>query len=185
VLRRFSPRSRTLFTILLAAALPLVSEHVLGPLTFNHTNSMPLGFYWRTAVPISGPHRGDLVIACAPTAFARFGHEKGFLDVGRCDGASTLLKKVVAVAGDRVHLDAQGVRVNGRFLLGSRPAPVDGVGDVMPHVSYGDYVLSARDVWLASPKSKSFDSRYFGPVSSVIAIARPVLVEETGLPQNR
>jgi len=134
-------------------------------------------FYWRTAVPLAGPRRGDIVIACAPTAFARFGQTNGFLDVGRCDGVTSLLKRVIAVAGDRVHLDARGVWVNGVFFPGSRPARISGRKAALPHVAYGDYRLSARDVWLGSAQAKSFDSRYFGPVSNVLAIARPLLVE--------
>jgi conjugative transfer signal peptidase TraF len=167
-----------LIAIFFAALGPLFVEHVVEPhLAYNHTSSMPRGFYWRSPVPLGGPRRGDLVIACAPTAFARFGASNGFLDVGRCDGVTSLLKRVVAIAGDHVHLDARGVRINGAFLQGSRPTHMGRSGGAIPHVPYGDYELSAGDVWLASPQAKSFDSRYFGPVSDVLAIARPVLVE--------
>jgi len=177
ILRR-KPRLRFLVAILCAALLPLFVEHAIEPhLAYNHTSSMPRGFYWRTAVPLAGPRRGDIVIACAPTAFARFGQTNGFLDVGRCDGVTSLLKRVIAVAGDRVHLDARGVWVNGVFVPGSRPARISGRKAALPHVAYGDYRLSARDVWLGSAQAKSFDSRYFGPVSNVLAIARPLLVE--------
>lgn len=177
MVRRFRPRLGFLLVILLAAVLPLIGERVMPRLAFNHTSSMPRGFYWRSPVPVDGLRRGDLVIACAPTTFARFGRASGFLDVGPCDGVTTLLKRVVGIAGDRVHLDAHGVTVNGTFVPGSRPVALDNNGRSVPHVAYGNYVLAANDVWLLSPRAKSFDSRYFGPVSTVLSIAQPLLVE--------
>lgn len=171
-------RSRLLVTILLVATIPLTSEHFIAPhLAFNHTASMPRGFYWRSAVPTNGPKRGDVVIACAPTAFAHFGRDRGFLDVGSCDGVTNLLKRVVAIAGDRVHLDRNGVTVDRAFVTGSRLTMIGRSRAVVPYIPYEDYVLSARDVWLTGPQAKSFDSRYFGAVSGVLAIARPILVE--------
>lgn len=176
-------RMRFLIAIVLAAMLPLLAEHVIEPhLAFNHTSSMPRGVYWRSRVPAAGPHRGDLVIACAPTVFARFGHTKGFLDIGPCDGVTSLLKRVVAVAGDRVHLDARGVTVNGRFVKGSQPMTMGRSHTPIPHIAYGDYTLGSHDVWLEGEQPKSFDSRYFGPVSNLIAIARPLLVEGADTP---
>ena len=163
--------------IALAVACILVVDLFVSPhLSFNHTDSIPRGFYWRTAVPPAGARRGDIVIAWAPTAYSHFGHDRGFLDDGNCDGATTLIKSVVAIAGDRVHLDAHGVVVNGRPIPNSVPLPVDGYGTVMPHVRYGDYLMKPNKLWIASARTKGFDSRYFGPIARNIAIAHPLLV---------
>jgi len=170
-------QKRQLLGTLVFAIAIIGAEHVIGPrLVLNYTHSLPPGLYWRSPVPTAGPKRGDLVIACVPTAFARFGRERGFLDVGECDGTTTVLKIVVAVAGDKVHLDAAGVRVNGRAIPGSKVLEHDVDGTAIPHVAFGDYVLASGDVWLASPKPRSFDSRYYGPVGQVLAIARPFLI---------
>lgn len=163
--------------IALAAFTPIGIEQLVGPhLVINHTASLPPGIYWRWRVPVAGPQRGNLVIACPPTAFARFGHDTGLLDVGECDGTESQLKIVVGVAGDRIHLDSNGVLVNGRFISGSRPLTHDGSGREVPHIAYGDYVLGPSDVWLASPKPQSFDSRYYGPVQRVLSIAYPIIL---------
>jgi len=163
--------------IAIAAVTPIGAELLVGPhIVINHTASLPPGVYWRSRVPAGGPQRGNLVVACPPTAFARFGRDAGLFDVGECDGTESVLKIVVGIAGDRVHLDTNGVLVNGRFIAGSRPLTHDGNGRLLPHIAYGTYVLGSGDIWLASPKPQSFDSRYYGPVQRVLSIARPVVV---------
>jgi conjugative transfer signal peptidase TraF len=166
-------------TGLVAIALaPYALAITIGPrFALNWTASMPRGLYWRSA-PTSAIARGVTVIACVPQPYAALAHQAGYLDAGVCDGVSTVLKTVAAVAGDRVVLSAAGVAVNGAQLEGSRPLLADEQGRPVRHVPFGTYVLRPGQVWLASPKQRSYDSRYFGPVpvGNVQTVAWPVFV---------
>lgn len=171
----FASRLAALIAI---AFLPLGLVLAFGShFALNWTDSMPRGFYWRSAATGAIP-RGATVIACVPQPYAGLAHRAGYLDIGVCDGVSAVVKVVAATGGDRVSLTADGVRVNGNLLDGSKPLLVYEDGRSVPHVHFGTYVLRADQMWLASPKPRSFDSRYFGPVpfSNVQAVARPLLV---------
>ncbi len=89
-----------------------------------------------------------------------------------------LIKQVVAVAGDRVCIDAAGVRVNGELLANSAPLPVDRDGLPLPQLALQDYTLREGELLTMSTYNpRSFDSRYFGPVQrgSVVAVVEPLL----------
>ncbi len=88
-------------------------------------------------------------------------------------------KRVVAVAGDRVEVQVVGVRVNEKLLAGSMPRTTDSAGRRMMPFGAGELEIMSGHVWLMSEHSKSWDSRYYGPVSmsSVIRV-EPVRVGE-------
>jgi conjugative transfer signal peptidase TraF len=119
------------------------------------------------------------VVACLPTAVGAFGRARGYLRPGDCPGgAQPVLKRIGAVAGDRVELDGDGVMVSGVRLL-ARPIEVlDSAGRPLPHAAFGSRVAAPGEVWLFGPSpGRSWDSRYFGPVpaTSVRGVVRPVL----------
>ncbi len=144
-------------------------------LVVTYTNSLPPGLYWRNPIPASGAHRGDIVIACVPDRFAAIGFARGFLEAGLCNGVEPVLKRVAARAGDSVELAAAGVRVNLTLLPGSGAVASDGFGRTIPHVAYRRYRLSPGEYWLTTPKPNGFDSRYFGIVRDVRAVAFPLV----------
>jgi len=163
--------------VALAVIIPLGTERIVGPhLTLNHTYSLPPGVYWRSAVPATGPQHGQIVIVCIPSTYAAFAHDAGLLAAGECSGLESMMKIIIGTPGDHVHLDARGVRVNGRFVNGSRPLTHDDGGRRIPHVPYGDFVLAPGHFWLATPEARSFDSRYYGSVDHVLSIARPLVL---------
>jgi type IV secretory pathway protease TraF len=86
---------------------------------------------------------------------------------GTCgDGAAPLLKPIIAKPGDVVEVSYLGLSVNGTLLPNTAPLATDTKGlwkrgrqDVM--------LWHPKPLWVASPFHRcSFDSRYFGPVST-------------------
>jgi len=135
----------------------------------NDSPSMARGYYWLS--PDSKVHRGDVVLACVPDRFGRWAQSVRLLGSGRCDGVEPVVKRVVAVAGDHVRIDARGVFVDGRYLDGSKPQALYH-GAPLPHVAFGGRVLGDGEVQLAGDRRlNSWDGRYFGPAKRVLGTA--------------
>lgn len=142
----------------------------------NTSASLPIGLYRATA------DKAARLIAFCPTGLAAsLSASRGYRGRGNCpDGAEPLLKPIVAVAGDVVEVSPQGVAVNGRLLSNSAPRAFDTKRRPLPHWPFGDYRVAPGTVWvISSYNARSFDSRYFGPVSTSAIRARlqPVLTE--------
>jgi conjugative transfer signal peptidase TraF len=140
----------------------------------NVSGSEPLGI-WRVHNLTSGIHRGDYVSFCAPVGWYPF------LETGDCpNGAKPFLKQIAGVPGDRVEEDESGVRINGRLLKDSSPLPYS----IHDHVALpqwrGHLTLHPDTYWVYGTgwPSRSFDSRYWGPLPGrlIHAIAQPVWV---------
>ena len=167
-------RPRTLAPLaLLAVVAGLLLGVDIAGLRFNLTASLPLGLYREIRRPAE---LGDLGAVCPSPEWVRFGRDRGYLPPGRCDGGGApLLKRVVAVEGQVVVVDAAGLAVDGRWL--QAPAPtVDRQGRPLVPWPTGRYRLGPGQLWLATSEPRSFDSRYFGPVSrdAVLATVVPV-----------
>ena len=128
----------------------------------NLSPSLPAGVYMSTKVP------ARLIEFCPAEPYASLAIERGYRDEGVCpDGAMPLLKPIVAGAGDAVDVSARGIAVNGSLLRNSAPLRVDTKGRPLPAWHFGHYVVAPGTVWVASSYNpRSFDSRYFGPVST-------------------
>lgn len=144
-------------------------------LRINTTKSMPRGLY---RVVGDGVHRGSVVSACLPEEAARLGGERHYLGPGTCaPGVEAVVKVAVALGGDLVEVDGEGVRVNGELLAASAPLTSDRGGrPLAPHI--GRWRLAPGEVWLhSSYEARSWDSRYYGPVgeSDLLSVVVPVL----------
>jgi conjugative transfer signal peptidase TraF len=156
-----------------ALALALAAEW--AGLRFNDSPSMPTGLYVRT----SSESNASLAVFCPAAPFAKLSAERGYRSRGNCpDGAEPLAKPIAARPANIVELSATGMAVNGRLLPNTAPLLTDTAGRPLPHWPFGRYVVAPGTVWVASPfSSRSFDSRYFGPVdaSHVREHVRPLL----------
>ena len=128
---------------------------------YNKTDSAPIGWY---VVEGKRPlQRGDLVAAFAPQTARNFASARGYLP----DHVS-LIKTVWATGGEQICHDGHRVRVPNRpdiSVLGQ-----DGLGRALPVIS-GCYHLDADEVFLVSNQTaNSWDSRYFGPVSTKLIL---------------
>ena len=173
--QRFCPRWWPLAVALGAAAgVALDARAGVG---LNLSASAPRGLYRTVA---GAPTRGALVVACLPADVAAFGLARGYLGAGTCPGgAQPVLKRVVAIAGDTIDLDSAGTTVNRVRLVGQPMTDRDSSGRPLPHLLFGPHVVRPGDVWLAGQShTRSWDSRYFGPVPvvGVRGIARPILM---------
>jgi conjugative transfer signal peptidase TraF len=96
---------------------------------------------------------------------------------GAAERIAALLKPIVAVAGDRVVLADEGMRVNGRLLPKTAPLFRDASGRSLHPWPFGLYVVEDGAVWMASTYNRgSYDSRYMGPIkiSQIRARLRPL-----------
>ncbi|MCA1494485.1 conjugative transfer signal peptidase TraF [Ensifer sp. NBAIM29] len=172
--RRNKPLLLGLATITMAL-LGTISVAWFGDYRVNLTPSEPLGL-WRV-VRLDRPSTvGDLVVICPPqTAAMREARIRGYLRSGLCPGGvAPLIKTIVAVEGQRVEVGAS-VNVDGRPIPSSNVAQRDGHGRSTTRFPGG--IVPADYVFLHSPFSGSYDSRYFGPVpaSGIRGLAQEVL----------
>jgi conjugative transfer signal peptidase TraF len=137
----------------------------------NTSPSLPMGFY--RVVPGIRPAVGDVVLVCLPNPIADFARSRGYLTGGRCaSGVEPLGKRIAAADGDTVAVSTMGVVVNGRPVPHTTPLHADSRGRPLPQLAGGRWVLRPGELWLmANYNRRSFDSRYFGPISMHVAIA--------------
>jgi conjugative transfer signal peptidase TraF len=144
----------------------------------NLTPSYPVGL-WRIVASPETARRGDLVLVCPPdTAPVRLAQARHYLPAGGCSvGVQPLLKRLVALPGDRVVVTSEAVTINGRPIPNSAPLLVDPSGRPMPVATGG--LVPPGAAWLLSDYHRlSFDSRYIGPMDLVQlrGVVAPVLV---------
>jgi conjugative transfer signal peptidase TraF len=168
-------RRRALACLLIASPLLALALAVKAGLRINHTESFPVGLYW--AVP-KHPEKGDLVTFLPPALpVFNLALYRGYIGPGGLQPYECLLKRLVAVGGDVVTINAGGVTVNGQRLQNSAPHPADLAGRPMPVCRLAGYRLQHGEVLVMSDYSPiSFDSRYFGPIprTQIQSVVRPV-----------
>lgn len=131
----------------------------------NVSGSLPGVFYRVSELPA----RGDYIQFCPPFIVAALPAARP--GEPSCAGKVPLIKRVAAVAGDRIVVDDAGVSVNGARLPDSRPRRLASDGSLLPS-AVGVHVLESGQAWAAGEHPDSFDSRYFGPVDIATASSR-------------
>ncbi|HEX8805316.1 MAG TPA: conjugative transfer signal peptidase TraF, partial [Candidatus Aquilonibacter sp.] len=171
---RVNRRAVTWLCGIVLVLLALIGIAQLLGITINTSPSMPTGV-WQVA-PVERPVAiGDIVVACLPKDVAIVGLQRGYIGRGACpSGVGPILKFVAATGGDTVTIDASGISVNGVRLPHSRTAKHDDRGRKLSSVAPGTYHLGEGQLWLWTPYSGSWDSRYFGVIAiqDVRSIAR-------------
>ncbi|MGJ5814852.1 conjugative transfer signal peptidase TraF [Paludibaculum fermentans] len=142
----------------------------------NASPSLPLGLYI-----VTSDLKASLVEFCPAEPYGSLAAARGYRTKGSCpDGATPLMKPVVARSGDRVQVSEQGLSVNGKLLPNTAPRGTDTMGRPMRQWPVGSYRVMPGTVWVASSHNpRSFDSRYFGPiaVSSIRGHLQPLATE--------
>ncbi len=93
-----------------------------------------------------------------------------------------------AQAADVVEFDAQGARINGKELPNSSPLVLDIRGRQLSPWRFGRFNVETGTVWVISSYNvRSFDSRYFGPLSLKLVQhrLRPLVVFDNKGSSNR
>lgn len=134
-----------------------------GPIVvWNASPSIPIGLYRISPTPVV---LGDVVLLRLPFRSAALAARRGYLA-----RAAYLAKPVAAVAGDTVCRYGTRILVRGRVM--ARARLLDRAGRPMP-TWHGCRTLRLSELFLLSESPDSFDSRYFGPVSTP---ARPIVL---------
>jgi conjugative transfer signal peptidase TraF len=143
----------------------------------NISASAPVGLWLDR--PISSPlYRGMMIGVCPPptVAVVRLFSENGTLPYGPCPetNVALLLKPIRAIPGDTVQIShGNPAMVNGMALSNTISS------ESLPAWPDGEYIVQPGEVWVfSSYNERSFDSRYFGPVSITLihGEAIPLLV---------
>lgn len=154
---------RKMSTVVVAGSGSLFASFAItgtAGIRINSTPSLPVGLY------IKADASSRLAEFCPVGLSAWLAANRGYRTAGDCpDGASALLKPIIARAGDVVELTAAGLFVNARSIPNTAPLSMDTKHRAMEHFPYGRYVVAQDEVWVASSyNARSFDSRYYGPV---------------------
>ena len=137
----------------------LLGTAVVAPaprLVWNVSASAPIGLYH--VMPGAGVRSGDMVVARLPPQVRALAAERHYLPSN-----VPLVKRVAAVAGNRVCAIGEAIFVNGRHVAGRRSH--DGEGRPMPSWM-GCRRLGASELFLLMEASASFDGRYFSVTSA-------------------
>ena len=157
------------------AALALASfVHPLPRLIYNPSDSVPVG--WYLVEPLD--HRagslpvGSIILTTLPPAAAMLAAQRGYLPTH-----VPLLKRVGAIAPQEVCITGRVVRIDG--VPSAAVLPADRWGRPLPSWQQCRRLEPAELFLLSVTNPASFDSRYFGPVSTsaVIGVAHPVWLE--------
>lgn len=134
-------------------------------LTINYTGSIPEGLYY---VQDDKAEKGDYTLVTSPKVLRR-AEARGYIASGTFIG-----KRIIAGAGDVICIKSDGVFLNGHRVPASNPLLYDSAGRPMPKLR-GCIKLSGRKVFVMGEEPKSFDSRYFGPITSYKETLVPVV----------
>ena len=158
-----TPAAFPLAATLAGIALVGVSAiaHPRPYLVWNASASVAVGLY---RVISGAPDRGDFVLVRIPKSIESLAAMRGYLPAG-----VPLIKRIAAVAGDDVRAFDGAVIVNGEILARRRKA--DRSGRSLPRWNECR-ALAGGEFFLLGDAPDSFDSRYFGPVTSARVIGR-------------
>ena len=172
------PRSRLRARIVLVgfaacglAALAWASfVHPRPCLIYNPSDSISVG--WYRIAPPDAPRVGSIVLTMLPPDAAALAAQRGYLPA-----RVPLLKRVGAVAPQEVCVASGIVRIDG--VPSAAVLPADRWGRPLPSWQQCRRLEPGELFLLSVTNPASFDSRYFGPVSTsaVIGVARPVWLE--------
>jgi type IV secretory pathway protease TraF len=143
----------------LLAACCAVAALIFAPvltrdlILFNHSPSVPTGFYVRTESPLA---LGMLATVRALDVAPQMARERGY------DGEDDrFIKRVAALAGQTVCSDGKSVTIDGRVVA----AVYHAEGRSAPQAWIGCRILRTDEILLLGDTPDSFDGRYWGPIS--------------------
>jgi conjugative transfer signal peptidase TraF len=135
-------------------------------LVWNASASAPVGLY--AVAPQASLTRGDMVIAWAPRAARMLAARRHYLPVN-----VPLVKRITAIAGDRVCAGGAVITIEGRRA--ATRLPRDAARRPMPRWR-GCATLKRGQFLLLADAAASFDGRYFGPSSRADIVGRAAAI---------
>lgn len=156
--RNSSRRALLVLATCLAAAITMVAATSIKPLPrviWNVSDSVPTGFYW---VSNRQPWIGEIAVIAPPDWVRLFASSRGYLPAD-----VWLLKPVFAVSGSVVCRLGRHVFVDGKLVAQAKNR--DSQRRNLP-IWTGCQTLKSDEIFVLATPKYSFDSRYFGPLSS-------------------
>ncbi len=160
-----TPMKRVVISLSVLAFAAVIAAAKADPLViYNPSESVPSGFYLRDASP---PQPGAFVTVAAHAVAPEYAALRHY-----ADPTDRFLKRITAVAGQRLCADGADVSVDGALV--ARRIERDAEGRTLPTWS-GCRLLAADEVFLLGDTPDSFDGRYWGPtpLTQIEAVWRP------------
>jgi len=156
--RRVPSKATIVGGLLATSSLVILSSSMVGSrLSWNLTDSVPRGIYWRCPTRWRPEFRpGDLVLLPAPYVVQQLIADRRYLP-----GGAQLLKRIVAVPGDHACFKGEVFRVNDRTL--AQILNTDSLGRPLPISAFCGAVPAGFAV-VGTTAARSIDSRNFGPI---------------------
>jgi conjugative transfer signal peptidase TraF len=164
---KISRKKKIILSILAANVIALAGLWLAGEpdlFTLNTTKSIPLGLY-----RLTHKDTDPLAVFCATGEQFAVATARGYLAHSHsCENNfMPMIKPIVARPGDTVTVSQNGISVNGSLLPNSRAEAFDHLHRPLEAWPNGTYHVMQNTVWVVSSYSEhSFDSRYFGPIST-------------------
>lgn len=137
------------------------AAHPTPQLIWNASASAPIGLY---RVVSGAPERGGFVLVRIPKSIEKLAAIRGYLPAG-----VPLIKRIAAVAGDDICAFDGAIIVNGEII--ARQRKMDRAGRSLPRWNECRELVQG-EFFLLGDAPASFDSRYFGLVTSARVIGR-------------
>ncbi len=144
----------------------------------NWTPSVAIGMYRIKTDRVQETLRPEtIVIACLPIRLAIIANTAGYLTRGMCPSdVMPIGKYILALPGDTVRVTSDGFMRNGQRIPGTQLHQHDRHGHPLHPIAIGTYPVPPGLVWLYTPHTHSWDSRYWGPIpiTAIQATLTPV-----------
>ncbi len=133
-------------------------------LYINTSNSLPQGLYLN--LPVFELKKNDLVLICLNEEMAKFAKERNYIKKGDCPlNTAPLGKKITGIFNDKVIFKKDFILVNNIKIKNSKPLLKDSLGRNLPKI-LGEILIKKGEYLLLNEVNDSFDSRYFGTIST-------------------
>ena len=133
-------------------------------LYINTSNSLPQGLYLN--LPVFELKKNDLVLICLNEEMAKFAKERNYIKKGDCPlNTAPLGKKITGIFNDKVIFKKDFILVNNIKIKNSKPLLKDSSGRNLPKI-LGEILIKKGEYLLLNEVNDSFDSRYFGTIST-------------------
>lgn len=141
----------------------------------NVSGSMPIGIY--RLYPGQLPTRGEWVSVCLPNPVATVGWQRGYLQQGHCpNGIEPVVKAAIATPADKIIVTPQAVFVAGKRYRAPVQQRDHNALALTGYVQQATLLQGGYWLYGVNDPEKSWDSRYFGPVSeaSIQGVVKPI-----------
>jgi len=178
LLRFFATKLQKITVLLISLFLCLCFLSANLGLYVNSSDSLQPGLYLRADLvnfltnnlPVKQKYQiGEIVAFCPPnTKIFQQAKKRNYINAGFCPGnLGIMLKQVVAINGDVITINQNGVWVNGKLLDFSKPLIIDGLNRKMQIINVENYQLKNNEILvMTNINPYSFDSRYFGVINT-------------------